>query len=68
VQGVSEIVPGHPVTFLCKAIEMDAPFDEADISVVVSFRPSFSLWRKPPELYNFTVIRGSDGVVHWLPR
>lgn len=63
---IDEIRANHPTTVQCRSILSDAPWSEASIRVVVSYRPSFLPWRES-ETYSFHVKRGTDGTIHWLP-
>lgn len=62
-----EVRANHPATVQCRLFDHDSPWSEADIRLVVSYRPSFLPWRET-ETYKFMVVRGPDGTIHWLPR
>ncbi len=68
VHRVREIGAGQQATVTCNKIRGDITFAHADMSIIVSFRPSFIPWRKEPLPVRFIVERGSDGQLYWLPQ
>lgn len=64
---VGEVKANHPVTVQCRLAQSDAPFSRADVRIVISYQPSFLPWRET-ETYTYTVVRGPNGTIHWLPR
>ncbi len=66
-ENVDEIKPGESATVLCNAkmIEPKGSPNDAELIIVVSFRPSFTFWRTESK-YNFVVRKNSKGQAIWF--
>jgi hypothetical protein len=67
-RNIPEVSPSHAATVQCSSITSNKPFTYAEMSIIVSFRPSLWPWRKAPETFRFIFRRSVDGAIHWLPQ
>ncbi len=61
------IEAGAEVTVTCGGGLSYSKTTHADMSVNVSFRLLFLPWLHNHESYDFYVLRGGDGKLHWMP-
>ena len=67
-----KISPGESITARCRVPETirvpkAVQVKSADISLWLTFRPSFLFWRKE-RWFRFVLEKSSDGIWHWLPQ
>lgn len=62
------IGPSKKATVTCDwLINRDAPISKGDISIIVTFRPSWYPLQKN-ESFRFITVEASDGTLHWIPK